>query len=142
MTINNSHKPIGAGISQSNQKRAGSTFGERRQLNNQATFGENIQAQKQRDFFSAQKTQSGGMEVFSPNAQFLGTRKVVPHKIVESGHAHARPKLTDDTRLAFLDNIIAGTGENRPPQSIRPAIKQTVKTIASFKTPIKTTGSK
>lgn len=137
MTINNSNKPLGSNIGNSLQKRAGATFGERRSLSATGSIGEN-QAPKARDFFSTHKTDSKNTEVFSSNAQFLGTKKVLPHKVIESGKAHSRPKISDDVRLAFLDNIIAGPAENRAPSTIKPAIKQTVRTIANLKNPIKT----
>ena len=133
MTINNSHKPIGNAAGHDTGRRSGATFGERRQLGNHTAFGDNIQAHKQRDFFSSQRTEKTGAEVFSSNAQFLGGRKVVPHKIIEAGHAHAKPKITDSTRLAFLDRIIAASGENAPPQTVKPAIKQVVRAIAAKK---------
>jgi hypothetical protein len=142
MTINNSHKPIGTNVGRNLQKQVGSTYGERRQLSN---LGSNTEShvQKTRDFFAQQKGENAGPEIFSPNAQFLGTKRVLPEDKIKAIERGRRPKatVTDDMRLAFLDKIISGSGENAPPSQIKPAIKQTVRAIAGLKKPVRATGA-
>lgn len=126
MAINNSHKPIGPNVKHDPGRAVGGTYGERRQstVNYQSM---DVNVIRHRDFFERKHEVS---ELPAANADFkLGRNKIsVSHKIVETGKAHAGPRITDDARLAFLDRIIAGPAENRAPSA-----------ASSTKNPVKST---
>jgi hypothetical protein len=113
MAINNSHKPVGSGVRQSDQQKVGNTYGERRQ-NFTNTIG-HAEAASQRSKYSfgrEEKVNEKAAEIFSSNAEFVGG-KLFSHqaavKNLEAG-VKARPRnISDDMRLAYLNKII---GEN------------------------------
>ena len=120
MAISNSNKPV------TSQRQVGATYGERRQLVNGNINTEN-QIQRPRDFFKQSEIRP--VAQFSSNAQYVGGNIVIPHKVIEEGHL-PKPTISDKTRLTFLDKIISGYGDNRPPQTTRPTSKTLVKSAS------------
>lgn len=138
MTINNSNKPIGYNIRQDIKTQVGSTYGERRQLSTGSSGFSAPQVQRQRDFFKPTEDIKP-VERFSSNATFLSGREALAHNMIEAGKAHPKARINDNVRLAFLDRIISGPGENRAPSQIKAPVRPALKPVSTLKTSIKST---
>lgn len=138
MAINNSNKPIGYNIRQDIKTQVGSTYGERRQFSTSSMGISESLTQKYRDF-SKPTEDIKPVERFSSNATFISGKEVIPHKVIEAGRAHPKARINDDVRLAFLEKIISGPGENRAPSQIKAPARPALRPAASLKSPIKST---
>lgn len=140
MSINNSNKPIGYNIRQDIKTQVGSNYGERRQhFTNNHGISE-PQVQRSRDFFKPTE-ENKTVERFSSNATFSTERHILPHRhrAVEAGRAHNKARINDDVRLAFLDRIISGPGENRAPSQLKAPTRPALRLAPTLKSPIKST---
>ncbi len=137
MAINNFNKPIGYNIQQV-KTQVGSNYGERRQHSMNSHGISEPQIQRSRDFFKPTE-ENKPVERFSSNATFSTERHVLPHKAVETGRAHNKVRINDDVRLAFLDKIISGPGENRAPSQLKAPVRPTLRLASTLKSPIKST---
>lgn len=134
----NSNKPIGYNVRQDIKNQVGSNYGERRQhsMNNHGLS--ESQVQRSRDFFKPTE-ENRTVERFASNATFSTERHVLPHKTVEAGRSQNKARINDNVRLAFLDKIISGPGDNRHPTQIKAPTMPVLKPASTLKSPIKST---
>ncbi len=136
MAINNSNKPIGYNTRQDIKNHVGSTYGERHQHLTNGHGTSEPQIQRSRDFFKP-TDENKTVERFASNATFSTERHDLPHKAVETGRAHDKVRRIDDNvRLAFLEKLISGSGENRAPSQLKTPAKPALRLAVSLKSPI------
>ena len=94
------------------QKTVGSNYGDRYKIKAQSPRQGGMQIQRAKDFFGVTPS-----DEFSANATFERGKKVPAIRRIENGRAHKYTRSTDDARLKFLENLIAGPAQNsRPPK--------------------------
>ncbi|PIR17933.1 MAG: hypothetical protein COV46_02155 [Deltaproteobacteria bacterium CG11_big_fil_rev_8_21_14_0_20_49_13] len=126
MAIHNSHKPIG---SQNIAKQVGGTYGERKNITNQSSTSSDPQIQRSKDFFGTKANEARPVERFASNARFE-QKKATARNVVnalENGRK-VRPAIPDQAFLNFLEKVISGPCENRPPAHAKNPIRSSIKT--------------
>lgn len=124
MAITKYQRPINANANQNSQKQVGGTYGERRQLSHNHMSAEPT-VQRAKDFFGTKQMTERAVETFASNTKFID-RQVSPQQIekaLENG-LKKKPVITDQTFLNFLNKVIAGPAENKPPQPSKLPIKK------------------
>ena len=108
MAINNSYKSVGG------------TYGERRQATTRNTIQEQqiYRPKEPRDSFGTNERVT-----FGPG-QYLGTKKVLPHKLIEAGKTAKRLKPSDESAISFLDVLISGKVSKSAENLSPPVVKQ------------------
>lgn len=114
MAINN-HKPIGSNIRHDTSKQVGGTYGERRQFESTRNTIQEPQIYRPRDSFGTNERVT-----FGPG-QYLGTKKVLPHKLIEAGKTAKRLKPSDELAISFLDVLISGK-VSKPAENVSPQV--------------------
>lgn len=129
MAINNSHKPIGSQII---SKQVGGTYGERKSITDQSPATSGQQIQRSKDFFGTKANEARPVERFASNARYE-QKKTTARNVVnalENGRK-VRPGIPDQAFLNFLEKVISGPGENRPPAHAKTPVRSSVKTTGA-----------